>query len=69
MDTLEFREAMRNWLLDCYTTEDEQEEINELSLPQLMNAVERYYDGGLRQFYITFEEDQKACKVQFNPSL
>ncbi len=41
---------MKEWLLDCFQTENEQEEINELSHKELLEAVERYYDGGMKAF-------------------
>lgn len=41
---------MRAWLLECFSDEYEQEHINELNFKQLVNSVNRYYDGGYKSF-------------------
>lgn len=49
---------MREWLLDCFTQAEDQEEIQELNYGELVKAVNRYYDGGFKEFvsgYINVE--------------
>ncbi len=41
---------MRDWLLECFSDEYDQEQIEELTHEQLEKAVNRYYDGGLKAF-------------------
>jgi hypothetical protein len=41
---------MREWLLGCFDDEYDQEQINSLSHEQLVRAINRYYDGGIRSF-------------------
>jgi hypothetical protein len=41
---------MKEWLLECFQEDCDQEEIEELSTQELMNAVDRYFDGGMRAF-------------------
>lgn len=43
-------ELMREWLLDCFDEEYDQEMIQELNEQELERSVNRYYDGGLRAF-------------------
>jgi hypothetical protein len=42
---------MKEWLLDCFPDDADQEEIESLSREELMQAIRKYYDGGLDQFY------------------
>jgi hypothetical protein len=44
-------ENMKEWLLECFTEEADQEEIEALTREELIQAINRYYDGGLEQFY------------------
>lgn len=48
MNTLDIE--MRSWLLDCFEEEYDQEQIQELSHEQLVRAINRYYDGGMKGF-------------------
>lgn len=48
MNTLE--QEMREWLLDCFTDEYDQEQIRELEPVGLLQAIDRYYDGGVKAF-------------------
>ena len=41
---------MRDWLLECFSEEYDQEQINELTYDQLVKSINRYYDGGMRAF-------------------
>jgi hypothetical protein len=44
---------MREWLLDCFEEEEDQEEILELSYERLCKSVNKYFDGGLKAFFQT----------------
>lgn len=46
----QLQDEMRSWLLDCFTDEYDQEQIQELSYQQLVKSINRYYDGGISQF-------------------
>ncbi len=48
MSTLD--KDMRDWLLECFSDEYDQEQIEELTHEQLEKAVNRYYDGGMQAF-------------------
>ena len=41
---------MKDWLLDCFDEEADQEEIEGLGSQQLENAINRYFDGGMKEF-------------------
>lgn len=41
---------MKDWLLDVFCEEEAQEQIKSLSYEQLVRAINRYYDGGMRSF-------------------
>ncbi len=41
---------MREWLLECYSDEYDQEVINGLTDSELGSVINRYYDGGMRAF-------------------
>lgn len=43
-------ELMKDWLLDCFTEQQDHEEIEELTHDELVNAINRYYDGGMKEF-------------------
>jgi len=47
IDLLKFETEMRNWLLDIFQEDGDEEEIEELSYTQLVRAVNRYFDGGI----------------------
>jgi hypothetical protein len=44
---------MKEWLLECFSDEYDQEQIEELTHEQLIRSINRYYDGGIQAF--------KAC--------
>jgi hypothetical protein len=46
-------QEMREWLLECFSDEYDQERILELTYEQLEKAINRYFDGGMEEF--------KAC--------
>ncbi len=46
----ELDKDMREWLLECFSEEYEQEQIEGLTHEQLVRAINRYYDGGMRAF-------------------
>ncbi len=48
MKTLETE--MREWLLECFSDEYDQEQIEDLTYNQLVRSIERYYDGGVEEF-------------------
>jgi len=48
-----YETEMREWLLDCFTEEDDQEQIQELSYEQLVRSVNRYHDNGFNGFLAT----------------
>ncbi len=48
MNTLE--KEMREWLLECFSDEYDQEQINELGYLELQRSINKYYDGGLNSF-------------------
>lgn len=41
---------MREWLLECFSDEYDQEQIEELTHEQLMRSINRYFDGGVAAF-------------------
>lgn len=41
---------MREWLLECFNDEYDQEKIQELTYGELVKAVNKYYDGGFKEF-------------------
>lgn len=47
---MNLQDEMREWLLEYFSSETCQEEINELTMPELIRAVDRYYDGGVKAF-------------------
>lgn len=51
--------AMKEWLLDCFEDEYDQEQINELDHSDTLRAVNRYYDGGVEAFMSQYIEDSK----------
>jgi hypothetical protein len=48
MNTLDTE--MREWLLECFSEEYDQEQIEALSHNELVRAINRYYDGGIKAF-------------------
>ena len=48
--TLDIEAEMRDWLLECFEEEYDQEQINDLTLNELKRSVNRYYDGGIKAF-------------------
>jgi hypothetical protein len=52
MDVLDkiAEKQMREWLLEGFSDEYDQEQINELTFDQLVRAVNGYYDGGYKSF-------------------
>ncbi len=47
---------MIEWLLECFTDDYDQEQIQELTESQLTRAINRYYDGGLSAFIQDYRE-------------
>jgi uncharacterized protein with von Willebrand factor type A (vWA) domain len=41
---------MREWLLECFSDDNDQETIEELTHDQLIKSINRYFDGGLTEF-------------------
>lgn len=41
---------MREWLLECFSDEYDQEKIQELTHEQLVKSINHYYDGGMNVF-------------------
>lgn len=52
---------MREWLLECFSDEYDQEQIQELTYEQLKSAVNRYYAGGFEVFL----DDMLNFKVKY----
>ena len=50
METQTLENEMREWLLECFEDEYDQEQIKELSEIQLIKAINRYFEGGMREF-------------------
>lgn len=50
MSEQELENNMREWLLDCYEDEYDQEQINQMSYRELIKAINWYYDGGIECF-------------------
>jgi len=48
----ELHELLKGWLYDCANSEDEMEEIAEVSFCRAIRIVEREYVGGVSQFLI-----------------
>jgi len=48
----ELHELLKGWLYDCANSEDEMEEIAEVSFCRTIRIVEREYVGGVSQFLI-----------------
>lgn len=48
--TLDIETEMRDWLLECFSEEYEQEQINELTFNELKRSVNKYYDRGIKAF-------------------
>ena len=48
MNTLESQ--MRDWLLECFSDEYDQEQIQELTHTELVRSINKYYDGGMKAF-------------------
>ncbi len=46
----ELDKDMRELLMECFDEEADQEEIDSLTHEQLVRAINRYYDGGMRAF-------------------
>ena len=47
---------MRSWLKDCFEQEEDHEEIDSCTYDQLVNCINRYFDGGFREFVACQEE-------------
>jgi hypothetical protein len=43
---------MKDWLLECFSDEYDQEQIEELTHNQLVRAINRYFDGGMKEFEV-----------------
>ena len=48
-------EFMRSWLLDCFPDEHDQEVIESLTNSELIDAIEKYFDGGVEAWKLTEE--------------
>jgi hypothetical protein len=48
MDALD--QEMRDWLLECFSDSYDQEQIEELTHEQLVRAINRYFEGGIKEF-------------------
>ena len=53
---------MKQWLLECFEEEYNQEQINESSYEELKQSVNRYYDGGFK----VFVDDMLDLKLVLN---
>lgn len=49
-------DQMREWLLECYDDEYDQEIIHELTDDQLIKTVNREFSGGMKQFILCCSE-------------
>lgn len=47
-------EDMRAWLLDCYSDEDDQDEIKELTGWEVYRCIHREFRGGVNGFMETY---------------
>ena len=43
-------QEMREWLLECFTQESDQEEIENLTEQELIESINRYFEDGIRAF-------------------
>lgn len=41
---------MKDWLLECFDEEGDKEEIEGLTHEQLVRAINKYFDGGMKCF-------------------
>ena len=48
-----YETEMREWLLECFDDEHDQEQISDLSYTQLVRYVNRYHDNGFNGFMAT----------------
>ena len=46
---------MREWLLDCFPDEYDQEVIESLTNWELIDAIENYFDGGIEAWNLMEE--------------
>lgn len=51
---------MREWLLECFPDEYDQEVIGELTYDELVNGINKYYDGG----YVGFLDDMVGLDIK-----
>jgi hypothetical protein len=49
---LQVIEDMRQWLKECFETEEDHEEIDAATQERIIKAVEREYSGGVKQFLL-----------------
>ncbi len=67
----ELMAAMREWVLECAGTEEEEEALDELSDSQIWNVVRRAWDGGtagfLKNYYL--DKSQPIAGPRFNWSV
>ena len=47
---------MKDWLLECFSDEDDQARIEELTHEQLERAINRHFDGGLKAFRESYNQ-------------
>lgn len=47
---MSLEQEMKEWLLECFSDEYDQEQIEELTTEQLKRSINRYFDGGLTEF-------------------
>lgn len=50
MEHTDWISEARDWLLDCFSDEYDQELITDLTPDDVIAAVERYYEGGWSEF-------------------
>jgi len=48
-------EFMRSWLLDCFPDEHDQEVIGSLTNWELIEAIEKYFEGGIEVWNLSEE--------------
>lgn len=55
---MEIEKKMREWLLDCFDDEYDQEKINGLTIKELYKYIHCYFDGGVKTFIKCIEKQQ-----------
>lgn len=47
---MSLQDEMREWLLECFSSDDDQDIIEDLDDVELVSAINRYFGGGMKGF-------------------